>query len=266
MKNKNDIVQCIFSIAREAGAEILEIYRSAGIAIDHKKDGSPYTIADKRSHQIISTRLKQYFPSYPVISEESVRVPYAERKDWKRFWLVDPIDGTRGFVNKTDEFTINIALIDSGVPVLGITHLPVQNVTYFAYNRKSYRSVGNSIHNANIIKVRNANLSEITVVSSRDHAGPKVKALLERLPGATTKSMGSSLKFCLVADGSADLYYRDVPTMEWDTAAGQAIVEAAGGAVFTEEGQPLQYNKKSLQNSPLLIVGDKSINWKKWVE
>jgi 3'(2'), 5'-bisphosphate nucleotidase len=259
------IFQRIFSAAREAGAAILSVFQATGDDVDYKNDGSPVTVADKLSHEIISTRLRQYFPAIHVLSEEAMSIPYEERKRWKQFWLVDPLDGTKEFIKKTGEFTVNIALIDNGLPVLGIIHAPVLNVTYFAYNGKSNRLNGSSKIDSVTISGRNVTENNFTVVASRDHAGPQVKSLLKRLPGATTKSIGSSLKFCLVAEGAVDLYYRDGPTMEWDTAAGQAIVEAAGGAVLTEDGVPLRYNKELLKNLSFVTIGDKSFNWKRWI-
>ncbi len=257
----NTTIQTLFSIAKEAGNAILDIYSSADNDIDYKQDNSPLTKADKTSNEIIIKRLKEHFPDVPVLSEESASVPYEERKNWKQFWLVDPLDGTKEFIKKSGEFTINIALIENNKPVTGIIHVPVKNITYFAYDNQSYRVTGDSPDYSVPINIRKASSNGLTVVASRDHAGEKVKNLLKKLPDATTMSMGSSLKFCLVAEGAADLYYRDVPTMEWDTAAAQAIVEAAGGVVMTEDGVPLRYNKESLQNPALVTVGDSTFNW-----
>lgn len=258
-------MQRIFSIIHEAGTAILNEYQSCGVGIEYKKDGSPVTAADKRSGDLISAQLLRYFPDIPVLSEEAVTIPYEERKNWKQFWLVDPLDGTKEFIKKTGEFTVNIAFIDNGCPVIGFIHAPVLNLTYIAFNGKSNRLNGNSLDDPEILSGRKVNRKNITVVASRDHAGPQVKSLLKRLQDATTRNIGSSLKFCLVAEGTADLYYRDGTTMEWDTAAGQAIVEAAGGAVLTESGVPLRYNKESLQNPSFVTIGDKSINWKKLI-
>ncbi len=262
----NTTIQTLFSIAKESGAAILDIYKSASNDIDYKQDNSPLTIADKKSNEIIVNRLQEHFPGIPVLSEESATIPHEERKNWEQFWLVDPLDGTKEFIKKSGEFTINIALVENDKPVTGLIHVPVKNITYFAYDNQSYRVTGDSLDYSVSIQVRKASSNRLTVVASRDHAGEKVKNLLEKLPDAATMSMGSSLKFCLVAEGAADLYYRDVPTMEWATAAAQAIVEAAGGAVLTEGGEPLVYNKNSLKNPELITVGETSFNWSKFLK
>ncbi len=258
-------IQNIFSIAQEAGAAILDIYRSSDNDVDYKKDNSPLTLADKRSHEIITKRLNENYPHIPVLSEEAEDIPYETRKEWTQFWLVDPLDGTKEFIKRSGEFTINIALVEHRTPVLGLIHVPVKDATYYSHHGKSYRTSGNDLNNSVPIQIRKVNSGKLTIVASRDHAGPKVKELLGKLPDADTISMGSSLKFCLVAEGAADLYYRDVPTMEWDTAAAQAVVEAAGGSVLTEEGFPLRYNKKSLRNPALVTTGDKDLHWKELV-
>lgn len=250
----------ICRIATGAGAEAMRFY-SRGIAVTVKGDSSPLTDADRASHEYIVSRLPELMPGVPVISEESAEGVSGTAIGAPRFWLVDPLDGTKEFLKGTGEFTVNIALIEKGKPVLGVVHAPAIGLTYSAgaqlgaFRQKAGES-------ATAIRVGKADAARMRVVASKDHAGPMVSALLARLPGAELKSMGSSLKFCLVAEGAADLYLRDVPTMEWDTAAAQCVVEAAGGRLCTLDGQPLRYGKAGLKNPSLMTVGDTTLDWK----
>ncbi len=248
------MLDTITKIAREAGAEILTYY-GRELTVETKADDSPLTQADRASHRLICERLREFDPSIPVLSEESPDGEIRERKNWKRFWLVDPLDGTKEFIKRTGEFTVNIALIEDGVPVLGVIYVPARESTYFADKGKGAwkREAGCKPEG---IRVRQPDEARLAIVASRDHAGPQVKELLRRFPQAEAKSMGSSLKFCLVAEGEADLYLRDVPTMEWDVGAAQCIVEAAGGVVLTLDKRPLRYNKDDLRNPALLTAGD----------
>ena len=256
------MISTLFSIAKEAGERILDYYGAEG-PVDRKADNSPLTLADRASHAYIVQQLRRNWPDIPVLSEESPEEDYAERASWKRFWLVDPLDGTKEFIKRTGEFTINIALIEEGHPIVWLVYVPVKQWTYFAKKEQGAYYTESGLEEAQAIHTdRVENPQKLRVVASRDHAGPAVRALLEALPEAETRSMGSSLKFCLVAEGKADLYFRDVPTMEWDTAAAQCIVEEAGGGVFTVSGEPLTYNKSSLRNPSLVTVGDLSFRWK----
>ena len=248
------MLEIIQRIAREAGDEILKYYGKA-FTVEAKADDSPLTQADRAAHTCICERLREVDGGLPVLSEESDESEIRERKSWRRFWLVDPLDGTKEFIKQTGEFTVNIALVEDGVPVLGVIYVPVHNWIYYAEaGQGAWKRIGGEAPVA--IRVRPADEANLAIVASRDHAGPQVKALLERFPTARAKSMGSSLKFCLVAEGEADLYLRDVPTMEWDVGAAQCIVEAAGGQVLTLEKAPLRYNKDSLRNPALLTAGD----------
>ncbi len=250
-------------IAAAAGARILSFYRGEG-AVERKADASPLTQADMAAHELICRELRRLTPGIPVLSEESPAEEVARRQEWTDFWLVDPLDGTKEFIKQTGEFTVNLALIEEGEPILGIVHVPVQGLTYFAARGQgAYRSAG--LEEPQRIRTRKADPATLAVVASRDHAGPMVRALLECLPGAQTLSMGSSLKFCLVAEGRADLYLRDGPTMEWDTAAAQCIVEEAGGVVTDLERRRLRYNKPHLQNPLLVTVGDPSLGWERFL-
>jgi 3'(2'), 5'-bisphosphate nucleotidase len=257
------IVGSACEIAEQAGRRILSFYRRPG-AVEQKADSSPLTQADRAAHELILHELRRLTPEIPVLSEESPEEEIAGRRSWTRFWLVDPLDGTKEFLKQTGEFTVNLALIEEGAPVLGVVHVPVRGLTYYAgRGRGAYCSL--PPEEPRRIQVRRADPARLGVVASRDHAGPLVRALLERLPGAHTLSMGSSLKFCLVAEGGADLYLRDLPTMEWDTAAAQCIVEEAGGEVTDLAGHRLRYNKPILQNPPILTVGDRKLDWKRYV-
>lgn len=266
-----DLLSLARDAATEAGAAILEHY-GRPIPVDRKADDSPLTQADLAAHRTIVARLGA--SGIPVLSEEGA--PEAvDRSGWTRFWCVDPLDGTKEFVKgagdpeaASGEFTVNIALVEDGVPVLGVVHVPVQGVTYFAAEGAAYKQVGDA--EAVRISARPAPAESLTVVASRDHAGPEVAAILEAVEAegrsVDSASMGSSLKFCLVAEGAADFYPRTVPTFEWDTAAAQAVVEAAGGGVGTRADARLGYNKDDLRNPSVFCWGDPALDWRRWVD
>jgi 3'(2'), 5'-bisphosphate nucleotidase len=249
-----DTLPALIRIATDAGLLILDEYAKPP-ASDPKSDDSPLTQADLRSHRHIAAALAALTPDIPLLSEEGMDVPYAERSSWTRFWCVDPMDGTKEFLKKTGDFTVNIALVENGQPVIGVIYVPAKGWTYTAAKGQGARFQDAPIG------TRVPDRTAPAIVASKDHAGPKVEALLAKLPGASLKSMGSSLKFCLVAQGEADAYYRDVPTFEWDTAAAQVIVEEAGGQVLKEDGAPLTYNKPDLRNPSLLIIGRDAGFW-----
>ena len=246
-------------IAAGAGQAILKHYGTSDIQT--KDDNSPLTLADLASHRFICDALRDLDPSIPVLSEESSKEEMEKRHEWQRFWLVDPLDGTKEFIKQTGQFTVNIALIDGHSPVIGVIHVPATGLTYWADKATgAFKCEADAEPVA--IKAAEPNLEKLRIVASRDHAGPMVKELLERFPTAETRSMGSSLKFCLVAEGEADIYLRDVPTMEWDTGAAQCIVETAGGIVQTLEGEKLPYNKQDLRNPSLVTLGDPALKWR----
>lgn len=244
---------------RRAGRRIMEIYRT-DFAVTLKSDRSPLTQADTAAHRVILECLGE--SGLPMLSEEGREIAYAERERWKRFWMVDPLDGTKEFVQRNGQFTVNIALIEEGRPVLGVIYVPVKDVLYFgvravgAFKRERFAALkamedltGKPIR----LPVEGVPPRPFTVAASRSHVNAPLQAYLAGLeaehPEVATVSAGSSLKFCLVAEGSADCYPRLGPTMEWDTAAGQAIVECAGGRVVEYDGgAPLRYNKESLLN------------------
>jgi 3'(2'), 5'-bisphosphate nucleotidase len=242
-------------IAREAGAAILEVYGFM-ITVEEKADKSPLTLADKRSHDIITKRLQERFP-FPVLSEEGKSIPFEERRQWGYYWLVDPLDGTKEFVKRGGDFTVNIALMHRDRPVAGVILVPVTGVLYHAAaGAGSYRTERGRRERLPIETGR----SGMTVVGSRSHVTREMEQYLndmkKKYGEIEVVSVGSSLKFCMIAEGGADVYPRLGPTMEWDTAAGQIIVEEAGGKVVEfETGRPLRYNKENLLNPFFLASG-----------
>ena len=258
----NDLLRSVEDIAVKAGDAIMEIYRSGDFGVDHKSDDSPLTKADLAAHQVIVAGLLALTPETPVLSEESAEISYEERKAWNKYWLVDPLDGTKEFIKQNGEFTVNIALIENGKSVLSVVYVPVQEVSYSAaVGVGVFKRVDGKKQSISVMK--NSRFKP-TIVGSRSHVSDEMKAYLDRVGQHEIVSMGSSLKFCLVAEGKADLYPRLGLTSEWDTAAAQCIVEQAGGHVVTLDGEPLLYNTKdSLLNPHFMVYGDTS---KKWAE
>ncbi len=247
----------------EAGKAILEVY-SKPIEVEIKGDDSPLTQADKNANDIINGYLKS--TSIPIISEENKQLDYSERKDWKQCWIVDPLDGTKEFIKRNGEFTVNIALVENGNPLLGVIYVPVSKDLYFtSEDAKAFKitlenedaSVEFILENASEIKPETTTPSVVKIVGSRSHLNDDTKNFIseiEKKNSVEIVSKGSSLKFCLVAEGRANIYPRYAPTMEWDTAAGQAICQAAGVKVINNEDQkPLRYNKENLLNPYFLV-------------
>ncbi len=249
-------VSKIVSIAKLAGKAILNIYHDANFSqvVDFKSDNSPLTLADKAAHDVIVDQLGRTYPEIPIISEEGAEIPYEQRKVYKTYWLVDPLDGTKEFIKRNGEFTVNIALIENEVPVMGVVYVPVVDVTYYGgVESGAFLEEGNS--EPRQIRVNNKESNRIAV-RSKSHPAPEEEVVLERYQVIESISRGSSLKFCMVAEGKADIYYRHGPTMEWDTGAGQAVVEAAGGKVLMGTGpESFVYNKPSLLNGSFLCLG-----------
>ena len=245
-------------LAQAAGNEILTVYRRAEIAVQLKADRTPVTEADHRANSVIEAGLKKLDGSLPTLTEESRQSPWEVRKEWQTFWLVDPMDGTKEFLGKNGQFTVNIALIDRGVPVLGVVWAPVSEVMYYAQRGQGAHKVSQGREEA--IATRKARKDCLTLVASRSHAGAQIEQLQRRYSPERSIGMGSSLKLCLIAEGSADLYLRDRPTMEWDTGAAHAVVREAGGAVEAWNGSEpsgeLRYNKENLKNPQFLVRGD----------
>jgi 3'(2'), 5'-bisphosphate nucleotidase len=267
--------------AIDAGHAILDVYRSSDFKVEEKADKSPLTLADKRSHEIIVKRLGQL--DMPILSEEGKDIPYKERKRWETYWLIDPLDGTKEFIKKNGEFTVNIAIIRNRKPVAGVIYVPDKNVLYFALNilgsfkadsiegiesviRQSAgpateiveEAIENIIDASTALPLNDSANRPFTIIGSRSHASPELESFVEEKRQEHGEvefiSAGSSLKLCLVAEGKADIYPRTGPTMEWDTAAGQAIAENAGCKVLQyDTREPLIYNKENLLN-PWFVV------------
>jgi 3'(2'), 5'-bisphosphate nucleotidase len=254
-----DLLDTAIQLALAAGRVVLRHYESREIEVELKSDGSPLTLADRDAHRTIARGLAQATPEIPLLSEESSAGDIESRRSWPRFWLVDPLDGTKEFLKRSGEFTINLALVEGTAPVLGVVHLPVDDVTYFA-SREGPARVRRGGAAARSIRTRPLAQAPV-VLASHDHAGPELDAILGRVPGASRAGAGSALKFGLLAEGRADLYVRTQPTMEWDTAAGQCVLEAAGGRLTDFHGRRLFYNKESLVHPSFVAWGDASVDW-----
>lgn len=261
----DELMPDVIDLAVRAGHAILEIYNGSGYEVESKDDRSPLTSADIASHQLIVDGLKALSPSLPILSEESAHVPFEERGSWDRYWLVDPLDGTREFIKRNGEFTVNIALIEDGVPVMGVVYAPVIDVRYAGIRGLgAWKCVGENEPES--ISVCPLPEGPVRVAGSRSHSDERLQAYLDRLGEHELRPMGSSLKSCLVAEGAADLYPRLGPTSEWDTAAAQAVVEAAGGYVTDTDLKPLRYNQTdSLLNPDFLVYGDASRDWSQYL-
>ncbi|HET7562763.1 MAG TPA: 3'(2'),5'-bisphosphate nucleotidase CysQ [Rhodanobacteraceae bacterium] len=247
-------------LARRAGAAILEVY-AGSFAIERKADDSPLTAADMAAHHVIVDGLRTLTPDIPVLSEESKSVGWDTRRAWDRYWLVDPLDGTREFVKRNGEFTVNIALIEDHAPVLGVVLVPVSGELYCGIAQEGAFLEAAPGALPQPITTRAA-ASVPVVAGSRSHGGDRQSEVLAGLGEYRLQPVGSSIKFCLVARGDADLYLRLGPTSEWDTAAAQCVLEQAGGAVVDLAGAPLRYNTKdSLLNPEFLALGDPAVDW-----
>jgi len=253
------LIEPVVELAQAAGEAILEVY-ATDFDVQAKDDQSPLTQADMASHLKIVARLQELTPDVPIISEEGGLPEFPERGAWSRYWLIDPLDGTKEFVNRNGEFTVNIALIDNNRPVFGVVTVPVTNVTYIGC-----KGIGAEIRDqqgSRTIHVAKECAEPVRVVGSRSHRGSSLDAFLDKLGGYEMLPMGSSLKFCRVAEGAADIYPRLGPTSEWDTAAAQAVVEQAGGRVIKLDGKPLSYNEKEdILNPYFLVLGAQDRDW-----
>jgi len=247
----------VIEISRRAGQAIMDIYRQ-GIEVTQKADDSPLTQADLASHYIITSALQQLSPDLPCLSEEAADIDFATRSGWNEYWLIDPLDGTKEFIKRNGEFTVNIALIRDHEPVLGVVHIPVSGETFSGSRTLGAQRISEQNETVTI-RVRKPSAIPLVVVGSRSHANPVIERYLQQLGEHELISMGSSLKFCVVAEGKADFYPRLGPTSEWDTAAAHAVVLGAGGKVVKLDGQPLRYNQKdSLLNPEFLVIADDS--------
>jgi len=250
-------------ISRQAGVRILEVY-DRGFDVDTKSDGSPVTTADRMAHDLIIAELEKLTPDIPLLSEESPGGAFEQRREWARYWLIDPLDGTKEFVSRRGEFTVNIALIDDRRPVLGVVHTPVQQLTHWAWvGGAALRQHGTG--SPRTISARTFEGGKPTVVASRSHGRGNLAKYLtgveQRFGGYELTSMGSALKICIVAEGAADVYPRLGPTSEWDTAAAHCVLDVAGGAVNDPGGRPLLYSKESILNPWFIASGAGSVDW-----
>ena len=249
----DELLTRVAAIARRAGQEILEIYASGEHAATTKADASPLTAADLRAQRLILESLRELTPDVPVLSEEAVHTPFAQRSQWRRYWLVDPLDGTREFLSRNGQFTVNIALIEGHAPALGVVHVPVTDISY-----RGLPDVGAWRQRASApseeIQVAARASAPVRVVGSRSHRGDSLDAFLARVGPHELQPVGSSLKFCMVAEGAADVYPRLGPTSEWDTAAAHAVVAGAGGSVSRLDGEPLRYNTRAELLNPFFVA------------
>jgi 3'(2'), 5'-bisphosphate nucleotidase len=238
----------LIDISIDAGDAILRIYETEDFEVEEKEDLSPLTLADRESHRVIRDRLQEAYPGIPILSEEGREITFSERKSWERYWLVDPLDGTREFINRNGEFTVNIALLCDNVPQIGVIFAPVLETCYFAGKGEGAYKLKRGSEAEEIRVVRDTGAGVIAV-TSRSHSSAEESEKLSGLGVTESISVGSSLKFCMVAEGTAHLYYRHGPTWEWDTGAGHAIAEGAGAAV-----SGLDYNKPVLKHGSFLVT------------
>jgi 3'(2'), 5'-bisphosphate nucleotidase len=257
MRDLLGLGEALVPVALRAAAAIMTVYEGA-FAVERKLDDSPLTQADLESQRIILNELARLTPGVPVLAEESAQAPWTDRRTWRELWVVDPLDGTREFVKRNDEFAINIALVIEHEPVLGLVAVPAQGVVYVgAMGYGAYRRLADGTRSA--IQVA-APATPLRVIGSRSHTSPQLAAYLARLAPYEFQGVGSALKFCLLAEGNADLYPRFGPTSEWDTAAGQALLEAAGGRVTRMDGHRLRYNcRESLINGDFVAFADSGV-------
>jgi 3'(2'), 5'-bisphosphate nucleotidase len=255
------LVSEVADLAVEAGEKVLDIYAS-DFEVQTKADASPLTQADLASERHILAGLRTLTPDLPVLAEESSEVAFEQRRNWRRAWLVDPLDGTKEFVKRNGEFTVNIALVEDGHPILGVVHAPVLGTTYIASRGNGARRRGASGDAP--IRVQAPVDEELRVVMSRSHANEATQKFLQRAEEeyrVSALSKGSALKMCLVAEGEAHVYPRLGPTMEWDVAAAQCVVEQAGGQLVTLDGSPMSFNRPELVNQPFLACYGDAPRW-----
>ena len=254
------LLPAVVALSKQAGARILEIY-DQGFDVVQKEDNTPVTIADHAAHAIIDDGLEEIADEFPVLSEESTTIPLADRMHWETYWLVDPLDGTREFIKRNGEFSVNIALVHKHQPILGVIYAPVLEVCYYAGKGMGAFKLERA-QKPKPIHVCKQRREKLIIAGSRSHQTPRFKQFLANVGPYELLPVGSSLKSCLVAEGKADIYARLGPTSEWDTAAAHCIVEEAGGHLTDTNMQTLPYNtKESLLNPPFFVFGDSHVNW-----
>lgn len=259
-----DLIDPVIALAEEAGRRILEIY-DQGFEITDKADNTPLTDADLAAHNAITEGLATLTPEIPVLSEESTSIPFEERQQWERYWLIDPLDGTREFIKRNGEFTVNIALIENHRPILGVIQVPCNGILYYGWQQGgAWKKMPEQATEQ--IEVRTPSEEQLVVAGSRSHQSESITSFLDKIGTHRIFPMGSSLKSCLVAEGQADLYPRLGPTSEWDTAAAQCVVEEAGGQLTDTSMQPLRYNTKdSLLNPHFFVFGKGGRDWSQYL-
>lgn len=259
------LLPAVIALAKRAGREIIEVSAQT-IDVQTKSDHTPVTNADLAASQLIIEGLQAITADLPVLSEESPDLPFSERQSWQRYWLVDPLDGTREFIDNNGEYSINIALIDRHEVILGVIYAPVQGVLYYACKGQGAWKIDHVNAPRAIHVCARARQPLIVTCGNNCHLDPRYEHFIHKLGEVQFFAMGSSLKSCLVADGSADLYARLGPTSEWDTAAAQCIVEEAGGQLTDTSLKPLRYNTRdSLLNPDFLVFGDVTRNWRQYL-
>lgn len=252
-ENIEELIGDIIELVDRAGDAIMEVYRGVDFGTERKDDNSPLTEADLASHGILVNGLEELTPDIPVLSEESQGIEYAERKQWERFWLVDPLDGTKEFIKQNGEFTVNVALIENGTPVAGVVGVPaLENLYWAAEGEGAFkRLTTGEMAPVEVADAPSAD-TEVVVVVSRSHVNDETRAfadaVADRYDDVDLMPVGSALKLCMVAEGNAQVYPRLGPTMEWDIAAAHCVVEQAGGVIRTDGGERLLYNKENLRN------------------
>ena len=261
-------IEDISNIAIAAGKAIMNIYETFDNKIEYKKDNSPLTQADKIANEIICMELKRLTPNIPILTEESEQAPFAVRKNWERYWCIDPLDGTKEFINKNGEFTVNIAYLENNVPILGVVFAPCLNELYFAQKDKGAFWCDVLTNETIKLPISKQDKNTTTIVASRSHLNEQTSQIIDRFSqnhrNIQLTSIGSSLKFCLIAKGEADFYPRIAPTMEWDTAASDAILRECGKQIYVyhdsfcfanlKKEKTITYNKQSLLNPSFLVL------------
>jgi len=251
------LIEKVLKLSKDAGELILDIYKDYNSNFELKEDKSPLTAADIASHNLIVEGLKNLTPSLPIISEEDSSIHFKVRSSWNQYWLIDPLDGTKEFLNKNDEFTVNIALINKNEPIFGVIYIPVSGKTYWGAIEQGSFLIKRSGTQKSISVAKNTD-KKLRIVTSRSHASKELGNFLEKIKDYKILRKGSSLKFCLIAEGLADIYPRLGPTSEWDVAAGEAIVKYAGGYIYDKDSKPMTYNQKDSYINPNFIVSNDS--------
>ena len=251
---KSDLIKQLIEISKEAGNAILEIYHS-DFDYTFKDDSTPLTKADQQAHEIITKKLHKLTPHIPILSEEDSDISFKKRSTWDKYWLIDPLDGTKEFIKMNGEFTVNIALVENNSPTLGLIHLPVTSETYWGSKTNGSYYL-NSNNKSKKISVSTKSKNTITIMASRSHPNEKLDSLLDKIEHYEIINRGSSLKFCQIASGQADVYPRFGLTSEWDIAAGHAILLGASGNIYDLNGSEIKYNIKSSYLNPFFIASN----------